>query len=63
MTTKTDTEQEIYGWHIIHAPTGLPYAFCAREVGGTVLTEDDVLDGLDPELFVLVPLVRAGRLQ
>lgn len=56
-------EQEIYGWHIIHTPTGLPYAFCLRETGGTVLTEGDVLDGLDPEEFVLVPLVRAGSLQ
>lgn len=53
-------DEEIYGWHIIHAPTGLPYAFCQRLDG---LTEDDVLDGLDPEEFVLVPLVRAGGLQ
>lgn len=58
--TTINTEQEIYGWHIIHAATGLPYAFCQR-VGG--LTEDDVLDDLDPEEFVLVPLVRAGSLQ
>lgn len=55
--------QPIYGWHIIHAPTGLPYAFCVRECGNTTLTEEDVLDGLDPDEFVLIPLVRAGALQ
>lgn len=58
-----NNEQEIYGWHIVHAPTGLPYAFCLRETGGQVLNEDDVLDGLSHDEFVLIPLVRAGRLQ
>lgn len=54
---------EIYGWHIIHAETGLPYGFCLRETGGVALTENDVLDGADKDQFILIPLVRAGRLQ
>lgn len=51
--------QQIYGWHIIHTETGLPYAFCSA--AGGRLTESDVLEDFDrPEDFTLVPLVVAG---
>lgn len=58
-----NTKQEIYGWHILHAETGFPYAFCCRTFDGQVLDEEDVLDGLNPDEFVLVPLVIAGVVQ
>lgn len=57
-------KQEIYGWHIIHNPTGLPVAFCSRVFDGKVLTENEVLEDFEnPEELTLIPLVRAGSLQ
>ncbi|NYT76517.1 hypothetical protein H0A71_05900 [Alcaligenaceae bacterium] len=55
--------KEIYGWHIIHIATGMPYAFCSRGQGATELSEADALDGLPVGEFVLIPLVRADSIQ
>lgn len=53
-------KQEIYGWHIIHNETGLPYAFCCKFFGNSELEEKDVLDGMNPDEFTLIPLCRMG---
>lgn len=52
--------QEIYGWHIIHTPTGTSHAFCLRLCDGVELTEEDVWEDFNEREFTLVPLVIAN---
>lgn len=51
--------QEIYGYHIVHIETGIGYAFCSA----ADLTEEEIMEDLDPNVFTLVPLVIAGEKQ